>query len=164
MLDGIKLVRVDFRLIHGQVVTKWSNTVTAKTIIVVNDELSEDEFMADIYVMAAPPGIKVEVLSIASFVEHAQAGQYDKGNILVLFKNIEDVRSAAERGVVFAQVQIGGLGAAGNKTSVVKGISIGRDDAENLIYLKEQGVEVSFQVTPEETKLSLDKALKKLGV
>ncbi|MFD3260733.1 PTS system mannose/fructose/N-acetylgalactosamine-transporter subunit IIB [Paenibacillus lentus] len=163
MLNGIKLVRVDFRLIHGQVVTKWSNTVTAKTIIVVNDELSEDEFMADIYVMAAPPGIKVEVLSIASFVEQANAGQYDGGNILVLFKNIEDVRNTVEKGVVFAEVQIGGLGAAGNKTSVVKGISIDRNDADNLIYMKDRGVEVSFQVTPEETKLSLDKALKKLG-
>ncbi|MNJ59013.1 Sorbose-specific phosphotransferase enzyme IIB component [compost metagenome] len=163
MINGIKLVRVDFRLIHGQVVTKWSNTITAKTIIVVNDELSEDEFMADIYVMAAPPGIKVEVLSIDAFAEYAQAGQFDKGSILVLFKNIEDVRSAVERGVTFTVVQIGGLGAAGNKTSVVKGISIDRSDAENLIYLKEQGVEVFFQVTPEETKLTLDKALKKLG-
>lgn len=98
MLNGIKLVRVDFRLIHGQVVTKWSNTITAKTIIVVNDELSEDEFMADIYVMAAPPGIKVEVLSIAAFTEQAKTGQYDKGSILVLFKNIEDVRRTAEQG------------------------------------------------------------------
>ncbi|WP_055109259.1 PTS system mannose/fructose/N-acetylgalactosamine-transporter subunit IIB [Paenibacillus ihumii] len=163
MLNGVKLVRVDFRLIHGQVVTKWSNTVTAKTMIVVNDELSEDEFMADIYVMAAPPGIKVEVLSIASFVEQANAGQYDSGSILVLFKNIEDVRNAVERGIVFAEVQIGGLGAAGNRTSVVKGISIDREDADNLICMRDRGVEVYFQVTPEETKLSLDKALKKLG-
>lgn len=164
MLEGIKLVRVDFRLIHGQVVTKWSNTVTAKTIVVVNDELSEDEFMADIYVMAAPPGIQVEVQSIASFVESAQARSYDQGSVLVLFKNIEDVRRVAEQGVKFAAVQIGGLGAAGNKTSVVKGISIDRDDAEDLLYLKEQGAEVSFQVTPEEARLPLDKALKKLGV
>lgn len=164
MLEGIKLVRVDFRLIHGQVVTKWSNTVTAKTIVVVNDELSEDEFMADIYVMAAPPGIQVEVQSIDSFVESAQARSYDQGSVLVLFKNIEDVRRVAEQGVKFAAVQIGGLGAAGNKTSVVKGISIDRDDAEDLLYLKEQGAEVSFQVTPEEARLPLDKALKKLGV
>ncbi|WP_059051089.1 PTS system mannose/fructose/N-acetylgalactosamine-transporter subunit IIB [Paenibacillus senegalimassiliensis] len=164
MLEGIKLVRVDFRLIHGQVVTKWSNTVTAKTIVVVNDELSEDEFMADIYVMAAPPGIQVEVQSITSFVESAQGGSYDQGSVLVLFKNIEDVRRVAEQGVKFAAVQIGGLGAAGNKTSVVKGISIDRDDADHLLYLKEQGAEVSFQVTPEEARLPLDKALKKLGV
>lgn len=164
MLNGIKLVRVDFRLIHGQVVTKWSNTITAKTIIVVNDELSEDEFMADIYVMAAPPGIKVEVLSLAAFTEQAKTGQYDKGSILVLFKNIEDVRRTAELGISFKEVQIGGLGAAGSKTSVVKGISINREDADNLLYLKDRGAEVSFQVTPEETKLPLDKALKKLGV
>ncbi|GJM70861.1 hypothetical protein HMSSN036_30770 [Paenibacillus macerans] len=74
------------------------------------------------------------------------------------------MRRTAELGVSFKEVQIGGLGAAGSKTSVVKGISIDREDADNLLYLKDRGAEVSFQVTPEETKLPLDKALKKLGV
>lgn len=51
MMEGIKLVRIDFRLIHGQVITKWSNKISATRIVVVNDALSKDEFMADIYVM-----------------------------------------------------------------------------------------------------------------
>jgi len=67
VIDGIKLVRVDFRFIHGQVVTKWSRTISTDRIIVVNDELAADEFMADVYVMAAPPGIDVDVFTIEDF-------------------------------------------------------------------------------------------------
>ena len=76
MIDGIKLVRVDFRLIHGQVITKWSNIISAKEIIVVNDQLSKDEYMAEIYIMAAPPGMKVNVLSINDFVTQAKNNAY----------------------------------------------------------------------------------------
>lgn len=41
MMEGIKLVRIDFRLIHGQVITKWSNKISATRIVVVNDALSK---------------------------------------------------------------------------------------------------------------------------
>ena len=49
MLDGVKLTRIDYRLIHGQVITKWTNKAAANRIIVVNDELAKDKFMASVY-------------------------------------------------------------------------------------------------------------------
>ena len=162
MIDGIKLVRVDFRLIHGQVITKWSNTISAKEIVVVNDQLSKDEYMAEIYIMAAPPGMKVNVLSINSFVEEAKNGSYGSGNILVLFKNIKDAKDVTDLGIKFKQVQVGGLGSGNGRTSVVKGISIDMEDVNNLAAIQNSGAEVTFQVTPEEQKLSLEKASKKV--
>ena len=162
MINGIKLVRVDFRLIHGQVITKWSNTISAKEIVVVNDQLSKDEYMAEIYIMAAPPGMKVHVLSINDFVEQAKSSAYDSGSILVLFKNIKDAKDTTDLGINFKQVQIGGLGSGNGRTSVVKGISIDMEDVNNLNAIQNSGAEVSFQVTPEEQKLSLEKASKKV--
>lgn len=161
-MEGIKLVRIDFRLIHGQVITKWSNKISATKIIVVNDALSKDEFMADIYVMAAPPGMTVDVISIDDFVENAKNGVYETGNILVLFRGIQDAKASVDRGLKFKQVQIGGLGSGDGRTSVVKGISIDEDDAEALLSVEASGAEVTFQVTPEEKKLSLESAVKKV--
>ena len=45
---------------------------------------------------------------------------------------------------------------------MVKGISIDAADVENLTAIQNSGAEVSFQVTPEEQKLSLEKASKKV--
>lgn len=161
-MKGINLVRVDFRLIHGQVITKWSNKAAVNKIIVVNDELAEDEFMSDIYVMAAPPSMEVAVISEDDFVQAAKADEYESGDILVLFKSIKDVVSVLDKGVAFDAVQIGGLGAGNGKTSVVRGIAIDRKDADDLMRLQDAGAEVTFQVTPEETKLKLDSAIKKI--
>ena len=162
MMEGIKLVRIDFRLIHGQVITKWSNKISATRIVVVNDALSKDEFMADIYVMAAPPGMTVDVISIDDFVANANGGEYDKGNVLVLFRGIEDCKSVVDKGIIYKQVQIGGLGSGNGRTSVVKGISIDEKDVQDLLSIQDTGAEVTFQVTPEEKKLSLDGAAKKV--
>ena len=59
----IGLIRVDSRLIHGQVITKWFNYSKANVIVVVDDELSKDSFMSDIFKASAPIGIFVNDLS-----------------------------------------------------------------------------------------------------
>ena len=50
----IKLVRVDYRLIHGQVVARWLKVCPVRRIVLVDDVLGNDEFMSDIYKMAVP--------------------------------------------------------------------------------------------------------------
>ena len=162
MLDGIKLVRVDYRLIHGQVITKWRNTVSMSAIVIVNDELAADEFMADIYAMAAPPGVDVRVMTREAFIADAAAGIYDTGGTLVLFKNISDASYVVEKGVIFKQVQIGGLGSGDGRTMVVKGISVDTNDIQQLEAIASAGAEVTFQVTPEEQRLTLERAKAKV--
>lgn len=161
-LSGIKLVRVDFRLIHGQVITKWRNTVAIDHIVVVNDELAMDLFMAGIYTMAAPPDISVKVMSKADFIVAAQANEYAKGGFLMLFKNIPDVAEVVKAGVNLPQLQIGGLGSGNGRTMVVKGISVDKKDIQMLSDIEAMGTPVTFQVTPEESRLTLAKAKEKV--
>lgn len=44
-MANIVLCRIDSRLIHGQVVTKWVGQSQANRIAVVSDELNADPFM-----------------------------------------------------------------------------------------------------------------------
>ena len=39
----IKLLRVDYRLVHGQVTISWSRHIGADSILVANDEVAKDE-------------------------------------------------------------------------------------------------------------------------
>ncbi|QIQ21697.1 PTS sugar transporter subunit IIB [Zophobihabitans entericus] len=164
-MKNIKLVRVDFRLIHGQVITKWKNIIAANQIIIVDDKLAKDPFLSDIYVMAAPPDVAVHVLPEDDFVAKVQQGTFDDGssNVLILFKSIGNVRRIVEKGVPFSELQIGGLGGGENRKTVVTGVSIDTNDLEDLKFMQSKNVNVHFQVTPEEAKVGLDKAISKLG-
>lgn len=57
----IVLCRIDSRLIHGQVMTKWVNQSQANKIVVVSDELAADEFMREIYLLSAPAGVMLGI-------------------------------------------------------------------------------------------------------
>jgi mannose/fructose/N-acetylgalactosamine-specific phosphotransferase system component IIB len=58
------LVRIDDRLIHGQVVALWVKHLQAKRIVIVDDQVAKDVFLQTVLRGAAPPGISVEVATL----------------------------------------------------------------------------------------------------
>ena len=62
-MENLLLVRIDDRLIHGQVMTAWMKTLPAKQIIVIDDKVAKDDFMLFVLQNAAPSGIKVIALT-----------------------------------------------------------------------------------------------------
>jgi mannose/fructose/N-acetylgalactosamine-specific phosphotransferase system component IIB len=57
---GLRLVRVDDRLIHGQVVAIWLKALGARRILIVDDRTAHDEFLREVLELAAPAGTPVE--------------------------------------------------------------------------------------------------------
>ncbi len=70
----IALTRVDFRLIHGQVITRWLKQCDINEIVTIDTELSKDIFMQDVFKMAAPKGVKISVVSSDAAVELQKKG------------------------------------------------------------------------------------------
>jgi D-glucosaminate-specific PTS system IIB component len=150
---GIKLERVDYRLMHGQVVTNWIKIVSADAILIVNDELVKDKFLAQVFLMAAPPGVKISIKSIANAAKWAQTGKQNQMNLLVLFKSIESAKQAHDLGFPMEKLQIGGLGSGTNKKVVSKDLSLSDDEIEMLNELNQKGVEISLQAMPKDEKI-----------
>ena len=64
MAAEIVHARIDYRLIHGQVITKWLKQCGANRIIIIDDGLSKDTFLGQVYKMAAPTSIQVDIVSV----------------------------------------------------------------------------------------------------
>lgn len=157
----IKLIRIDSRLIHGQVITKWLKVASANRIIIIDDELSQDPFMADIYVMAAPQGIAVEIYSVEQAVQLWEDSELGEGELLVLFKGVESCYSAYKKGFPIKNLQIGGLASAPGRTTVFRAVSFDEQDVKQLKELQKGGTKISLQIIPEEPKVEFDKAIEK---
>lgn len=146
---SIKLVRVDFRLVHGQIVTKWIHTIKADTILVVNDKLANDSFMLSVYQMSAPLGTTVKVVTVDDFIAHWKETKYDEINCMVLIKNVEDTYRIYKSGVVFDAIQIGGLGGSAGRKAVFGPITLDKQDADRLKEINDSGQRVYFHQVPE---------------
>ncbi len=158
---NIKLVRLDFRLIHGQVIAKWFGPIMGNEIVIIDDDLSQDSFMASIYEMSAPVDSKVHVYSVEDAVKKVEDGTFASGKVLVLFKNVDQVFKAVEKGFKIDELQIGGLGSAPGRINVYGPITLDDHDASLLKKIADQGTNIYLQQVPEEAKMTFGKVLEK---
>lgn len=60
----IRLMRIDSRLLHGQVATNWAKVLKVDRILVVSDQVARDNIRKTLIRQASPPGIKVHVIPL----------------------------------------------------------------------------------------------------
>ncbi|MEG0274354.1 MAG: PTS sugar transporter subunit IIB [Longicatena sp.] len=159
---GIELTRVDFRLIHGQVITRWLTQCQINEIVTIDTALSNDMFMQEVFKMAAPKGVKITIVAVEQAVKLQQEGAFDKNRVMVLFKGVNELNNAVEAGLKLDKVQIGGLGGGPGRKAVNNAITLDRADADVLLGLEAKGIEIYFQTTPDYPSETLQKAVAKL--
>lgn len=160
-MGNLVLTRIDSRLIHGQVMTKWVNQVRANKIVVVSDELANDEFMRSIYLMSAPAGIEVQCLTEAQAAESYRKDVFGDGNVLLLLPSLAALKNVYDAGVEVKSIQVGGLGGGPTRKVVFQNITLDDADAAILEDLAAKGVDIIFQTIPEDAPQSVDNILKK---
>ena len=100
-------VRVDDRLIHGQVVTQWVKVFHAQKIVVIDDQVAIDKMQKSILKFAAPPDLKVSILSVEKAAEDWKKNKFGSGNVFVLFRDVKQIAELQEAGVSFDEITIG---------------------------------------------------------
>ena len=155
-MSKIVLTRVDSRLIHGQVVTKWLQQSGANEILVVSDELEQDEFLQSIYLMAAPPGVSVVIKGIENAKEYWESQEKEEKKVLFLVPDLTTLKAMVDQ-----EIQVGGLGGGPNRKNVLKNINLSEEDVAILTELLTKGIHVFFQAIPEENPLPIQKLIEK---
>lgn len=157
----IKLIRADFRLIHGQVITKWLHQSGASKIVIIDDMLAQDEFLASIYVMAAPPGTEVSVYAINDAVQGWKENQLGSGNLFILFKDVPTIYKSWKNGFPIEELQIGGLGASPGRVNVFGPITLNSSDAKMLKEISDAGSHIYLHQVPDEPSMEFSRVLEK---
>ena len=162
MAAEIVHARIDYRLIHGQVITKWLKQCGANRIIIIDDGLSKDTFLGQVYKMAAPTGIQVDIVSVKQAANLWASNKTVKGQIFILFKSVEMAKEAIDAGLNLSELQIGGLENTASRKVAHVGISMDKDDGEKLKSIQNKGTRVYFQTIPGEEIEELDEILRKV--
>ncbi|MCX7635133.1 MAG: PTS sugar transporter subunit IIB [Syntrophales bacterium] len=147
----VALVRVDNRLVHGQIIEAWIPFLGAKAIVVVNDEVAGDFFRETVIRMAVPQGIEV----IISGVE--ELGRLVRGNggalslkTVVLFASLPDALKAYRSGFSFRKLNLGNIYTDDCIRELSSCVLLGEDDLECIDTLLKEGVEIEIRRVPRE--------------
>lgn len=157
----IALARIDDRLIHGQVATRWTKETKVKRIIVVSDEVAKDHVRSTLLKQVAPPGVTAHVVDIAKCVRVYNNPKYAGERVMLLFTNPTDVLRIVEGGIEIKSVNIGGMAYRDGKTQVNNAISIDNEDIEAFNQLSKRGIELEARKVSSDNKLDMLTLIKK---
>lgn len=158
-MENLLLVRIDDRLIHGQVMTAWMKTLPAKQIIVIDDKVAKDDFMLFVLQNAAPSGLKVIALTDDEALIKLQGG-LDVPSF-VLAKSPLSLKKLVENGIDIRAVNIGGMGMKAGRTTVYKNVSATDEERQCIKDFLDRGIDVAIQIIPSEKRFELNNILAK---
>ena len=142
----LKLVRVDDRLIHGQVVAIWLKALRAQRIVIVDDRTAADEFLREILELAAPPGVPVEVHDVERGTQRVRDLAASPEPIFVLMRSPLTAVRMREAGVEFPLLNVGGMGAGPGRKVLYRNISASPEEIEAMRRLEEMGTTVELRI------------------
>src|SRR4051812_12186888 len=106
---GVALVRIDDRLVHGQVVEGWLRSLRVNHVVVASDAVASDETQMALYSLAVPYGVQLSCLHMSEAAKAWKNGDWEKDKILVLVSNPRDILRLVEEGAAVRSVNVGGL-------------------------------------------------------
>ncbi len=152
----IALVRIDNRLVHGQILEAWVPFIKAKCIMVVNDSAACDFYCETVIRMAVPSEIEVIISSVEDFAKtYTYKGNGEKKTI-VLFATVADACRAYNLGFSFDKLNIGNI--YNEEYKLCHGTSVFLCDNEIrdlLTLLENDGVEIGIRRIPRERAVNI---------
>ncbi len=146
---AILLLRVDERLIHGQVTVGWGNQLKPERYCVVDDTLPGSDFERDLYRLGTPAGVEADFLTVDAARMRLAEWRDGRDRIVVLTRDLDHMLRLAEGGGLRGtSINLGGLHHRPGRTRVLSYLYLDDEDRRRVGLLVEQGVEVSAQDLP----------------
>ncbi|MBR0229846.1 MAG: PTS sugar transporter subunit IIB [Erysipelotrichaceae bacterium] len=163
-MGNIVMCRVDARLVHGQVAARWTKYLDAKRIVIISDTVANDEFMIELFQLAAPMGTKIKCLTVDDAIKQWNENQFGEGKIIVLFQDIQSAKEAFDKGYHFSELNIGQVPGGPGRSHAVETVSLSPEECQMLIDLENGGAEVYFKSLPDVIATPLSAVRKKYNL
>lgn len=154
----ITLLRVDDRLIHGQVAVVWTSYLHADTIVVGNDKAANDAFTTMALNLAKPPGVALHIVTLEKAAAFCNDPSNQAKKIFIVVENTKDALALAQGIAGIQQIILGGIRKAGEKRLIDRQVFLDAQDLENCKQMEALGKKVSITVVPSERSYSLTEA------
>lgn len=146
----IKLVRVDHRLLHGQVVFRWSRVLGIDCILIASDSVAKDPLRMSALRMAKPDNCKLVIKSIEDSIQALNSGVTDKYKLLIITETLHDAWRLAEKVKDITYINLGGAKLEEGRRQISKAFFVSDQDVEEIKQLHDRGVKMEIQMVPDD--------------
>lgn len=151
------ILRVDDRLIHGQVIAGWARPLGIESIILASDRICKDEWSCSAYRLAIPQGIEFSCVSIKTCVQSFD--ESNKKRVMIIVESVREASDLVDEGLEVQEVTIGGLGYRETTRQIAPYIYLSSEDVKSVVHLYQRGIKVIGKQLPNSPRIDVVKNL-----
>lgn len=152
---SISLLRIDDRLIHGQVVMTWIRHIQCTQIKIVDQKTADDAFMCKLLLSIAPRGIELEIMGVEKAVAAFQEWESSSEHVMVIVRTPMTLQEMAAGGIKFKTINIGGIAISADRKKFHKNIALTTEEHAFLLSQVKNGVDVYYQMIVSERRVPI---------
>ena len=151
----IKLVRLDYRLLHGQVCFTWVQHVSANRVIIEDDASANDDLKKSALKLAKPQGVRLNVFTLEQIMAKMPKVKQLKENIIMIFGNVHDLATFAQAHPEIREVNYGATANRAGAKQIDQSVFLLPNEIEDTRAILSAGVKIYSQQTPGHTRTDI---------
>lgn len=149
----IKMLRVDYRLLHGQVAFSWTSMLGADCLLLVSNTVRDNPLRMQTLKLAKPEGVKVVVKNLEDAIEALQSDVTEKYQLFIICETIELAAEVAKAAKI-KSINLGNVPFVEGKKQISKSVFLDKEEEAKLKEMLEDGLELYIQMVPAEKKIN----------
>jgi fructoselysine and glucoselysine-specific PTS system IIB component len=155
----VKLLRIDDRLVHGQVAFTWTPALKVDCLLVANDRVARDEFLKMTFSLAKPASAKLLIKPIADSVTWLNDAKNKGMQLLVLVDSVKDAHALVMGVGEIRSINFGGIRTKAGARLVSKAVALTDDEILLIRELLAKGIELEVRQVPTDTRQPIENLL-----
>jgi mannose/fructose/N-acetylgalactosamine-specific phosphotransferase system component IIB len=153
----VVILRIDDRLIHGQVIAGWVRPLGIESLILASDKICRDEWACNAYKLAIPEGIEFFCKSIEQCVKHIV--EHNKKRSMIIVESVKEASNLVDAGLTIQEVNVGGLSYREGAREIAPYIYLSPDDIASVVHLYQRGIKIIGKQLPNSAAINVVKNL-----
>ncbi|MDR1795458.1 MAG: PTS sugar transporter subunit IIB [Erysipelotrichaceae bacterium] len=155
----IRFVRIDHRLLHGQVAFAWTKNLGADCILIANDRVANDELASAVLRIAKPSGIKLVIKSVEDSITALNSGATDKYKLFIIVGSIADAKKLSDKVDAIKSINLGGVKKEEGKKQISRAVFVSDEEIALLKQMNAKGIELEIRMIPDDTAVDAIKVI-----
>lgn len=157
---SIVAVRIDERLIHGQVANLWTTSLQATRIMVIDNDIIKNDIQKTALKLAKPSGVNLSILGTEKASANINAGKYDKQRVFIVVKKPETLEKVLDNGVKLDTINVGNMSQKDTTQHLTQSINLTKEDYDSFQNILAKGVKITAQMVPSDNIKKFEDVLK----
>lgn len=146
----ISRIRIDDRLLHGQVAYSWKSAIGYEAIVIANDDAATNSIRKSALKMAKPDGVKIAIREVNEAIELLENDLLKKLNVFVICSNPKDAYEVYRQIEETPVITVGGMQKENDKELFSPAVYVNDEDLSYLDQLSELGADIEIKQVPDE--------------